>query len=223
MGCVQANSVHLTCFLHWDIKKKGQATVSRSAEGGELCLCLTSMHLRLEEAHNTDFLWHPKKKESKNPLVSSSYLLAGVFPLLLECKDLQPHRTAAPPTLPLTPCRVCRTIVYLKCSVQAFFANGFMLLWRWNHRSMRLFRAPVFTVTLQLDAARDFALLWTFITHFLLMGLKSGDLVCSSTNVFVSLSTVFFFFCLAFIVIALTSCHFFLFVVPLPSANQSKS
>lgn len=31
---------------------------SHSIERGEMCLCLTSMHLWQEEAHHTDFLWH---------------------------------------------------------------------------------------------------------------------------------------------------------------------
>lgn len=43
--------------------KKGQTSASRSVERGELCLCLMSMHLWQEEAHHTDFFWHPESPD----------------------------------------------------------------------------------------------------------------------------------------------------------------
>lgn len=40
------------------------------------------------------------------------------FPFSFECKDLQPHQTAAPPTLPCTPTRVCKRMLLFIWNVQ---------------------------------------------------------------------------------------------------------
>lgn len=112
--------------------------------------------------------------KKKDPPVPSSRLLTGVFPLQLECKDLQPHQTAAPPTLPCTPTRVCKRILSFIWNVQfeRFFAYVFVLLRRWNRGSFRLLRPPVVIATLQLDAARDFRDHKPSLPFFILNGSK---------------------------------------------------
>lgn len=69
----------------------GQTNVSHSVERGELCLCLTSMHLWQEEAHHTDFLWIVMISGFRS---NSPHL--WISPPC-ECKDLPPRRPIAPP------------------------------------------------------------------------------------------------------------------------------
>lgn len=94
VSCSNLAGGHPTCFLHWDIflkrtkkdfKKKytKKPKASHSVERGELCLCLTSMHLWQEKAHHPDFLWHQWVLWS---LISVVFHHKS-FPVC-ECKDL---------------------------------------------------------------------------------------------------------------------------------------
>lgn len=151
-------------------KQTGWATVSRSAGGGELCLCLTSMHLRLEEAHHTDFLWHPKKRSSGSFLPSPHWCFSPSA--WMQRPSATSDCSSAHPAVHTHPGLQKDTFVYLKCSVWAFFANVFVLLRRWNRGSIRLLRPPVVIATLQLDAARDFRDLKPSLPFFILNGSK---------------------------------------------------
>lgn len=164
-------------------KTNGWATVSRSAGGGELCLCLTSMHLRLEEAHHTDFLWHPKKRSSGSFLPSPHWC----FPLQLECKDLQPHQTAAPPTLPCTPTRVCKRMLSFIWNVQ-FKRFLLMSLCSCDGETADPSDFSDRQLSLSLCNLMPHQIFVTLNLHYpflFLMGLKSGDLVHKSPHVFV--------------------------------------
>lgn len=125
--------------------------------------------------------------KKKDPLVPSSRLLTGVFPLQLECKDLQPHQTAAPPTLPCTPTRVCKRMLSFIWNVQ-FKRFLLMSLCSCDGETADPSDFSDRQLSLALCNLMPHQIFVTLNLHYpflFLMGLKSGDLVHKSPHVFV--------------------------------------
>lgn len=165
-------------------KQTGWATVSRSAGGGELCLCLTSMHLRLEEAHHTDFLWHPKKRSSGSFLPSPHWCFSPSA--WMQRPSATSDCSSAHPAVHTHPGLQKDTFVYLKCSVRAFFLLMSLCSCDgetadpsdFSDRQLSLPPCNLMPHEIFVTSNRRYPFLF-------LMGLKSGDLVHESPHVFV--------------------------------------